>query len=133
MKNVRVRVQELRMPNSNGTCLPVRNAAMQPSNLKPKKRSKRKPSDLTTEEVSNVVSLLKNLVADLDEEDEDGQIVIESVQTPECHSKVIPRHDMFSVFTLSYLASISIVDGCLRSIFPSPSPISRSTPLTMHK
>ena len=53
---------------------------MQPSNLNPKKRSKRKPSDLTTEEVSNVVSLLKNLVADLDEEDADGQIVTESVQ-----------------------------------------------------
>ena len=56
------------------------NAAMQTSNLKPRKRSKRKPSDLTTEEVSNVVSLLKNLVADLDEEDEDGQIVIENTQ-----------------------------------------------------
>jgi len=53
---------------------------MGPSDLKPRKRSKRKPSDLTTEEVSNVVSLLKNLVADLDEEDEDGQVVIESVQ-----------------------------------------------------
>jgi hypothetical protein len=53
---------------------------MQISNPKPRKRSKRKPSDLTTEEVSNVVSLLKNLVADLDEEDEDGQIVIVNVQ-----------------------------------------------------
>ena len=53
---------------------------MQASNLKTRKRSKRKPSDLTTEEVSNVVSLLKNLAADLDEEDEDGQIVIENVQ-----------------------------------------------------
>ena len=53
---------------------------MQTSNLKPRKRSKRKPSDLTTEEVSNVVSLLKDLVADLDEEDADGQIVIENVQ-----------------------------------------------------
>jgi len=53
---------------------------MPPSELKPKKRTKRKPSDLTTEEVSNVVSLLKNLAAYLDEEDEDGQIVIESVR-----------------------------------------------------
>ena len=53
---------------------------MQTSNLKTKKRSKRKPSDLTSEEVSNVVSLLKNLVADLDEEDDDGQIVIENVR-----------------------------------------------------
>jgi len=53
---------------------------MPPSEPKPKKRTKRKPSDLTTEEVSNVVSLLKNLAADLDEEDEDGQIVIESVR-----------------------------------------------------
>ena len=43
--------------------------------------SKRKSSDLTTEEVSNVVSLLKDLVADLDKEDEDGQIVIENVQS----------------------------------------------------
>jgi hypothetical protein len=49
------------------------------SNPKSKKR-KRKLSDLTTEQVSNVVSLLKNLMADLDEEDKDGQIVIENVQ-----------------------------------------------------
>ena len=53
---------------------------MQTSNPQPRKGSKRKPSDLTTEEVSNVVSLLKNLVVDLDEEDEDGQIIIENVQ-----------------------------------------------------
>ena len=39
-----------------------------------------KPSDLTMEEVSNVVSLLKNLMANLNEEDEDGQIVIKNVQ-----------------------------------------------------
>ena len=53
---------------------------MQTSNLKPRRRSKRKPSDLTTEEVSNVVSLLKNLMANLNKEDEDGQIVIKNVQ-----------------------------------------------------
>ena len=50
---------------------------MQISDLKVRKRSKRKPSDLTSEEVSNVVSLLKYLVVDLDEEE---QIVIENVQ-----------------------------------------------------
>lgn len=57
-------------------------AAMQTSNISnPKsKKRKRKLSDLTTEQVSNVVSLLKNLMADLDEEDKDGQIVIENVQ-----------------------------------------------------
>ena len=58
----------------------LHSTTMPPSELKPKKRTKRKPSDLTTEEVSNVVSLLKNLAAYLDEEDEDGQIVIESVR-----------------------------------------------------
>ena len=90
------------------------NAAMQTSNLKPRKRSKRKPSDLTTEEVSNVVSLLKNLVADLDEEDEDGQIVIENVQN------VIRKLSQDTVrlgffFPLSYLA----MDDSFRSICPS--------------
>lgn len=61
---------------------------MQTSNLKTRKRSKRKPSDLTMEEVSNVVSLLKNLVADLDEEDDSHR------KRPECHPQVVPRHSM---------------------------------------
>ena len=106
--------------------IPVaRNAAMQTSNLKTKKRSKRKPSDLTSEEVSNVVSLLKNLVADLDEEDEDGQIVIENVQNvirklsqdTVClffsivvygHWWLFRKHLSFSDFTINALANAQV-------------------------
>ncbi|GLB38677.1 hypothetical protein LshimejAT787_0505420 [Lyophyllum shimeji] len=44
------------------------------------KRAKRKLSDLTYEETNDIVSLLKNLLGDLDEDDADGLSVIESVK-----------------------------------------------------
>jgi len=44
------------------------------------KRAKRKLSDLTSEETNDIVSLLKSLLGDLDEDDEDGLSVIESVK-----------------------------------------------------
>jgi hypothetical protein len=76
------------------------------------KKSKRKPSDLTTEEVSNVVSLLKSLVVDLDPDDEDGQIVIESAQN------VIRKLSQDTVCFGSGHCPIGI-DDSLRSIFRS--------------
>ena len=42
--------------------------------------TKRKLSDLTSEETNDIVSLLKNLLGELDEEDEDGQSVVDSVK-----------------------------------------------------
>lgn len=42
-------------------------------------RTRRKLSDLTSEETNDIVSLLKNL-CDFDEDDEDGLSVIESVK-----------------------------------------------------
>ncbi|KAJ6632179.1 hypothetical protein B0H10DRAFT_2206580 [Mycena sp. CBHHK59/15] len=80
---------------------------MPPSEPKPRKRTKHKPSDLTTEEVSNVVSLLKNLVADLDDEDEDGQIVIESVQNV-IRKLSQDTHLSFSDLTLNSLVNTQI-------------------------
>ncbi len=44
------------------------------------KRAKRKLSDLTSEETNDIVSLLKSLLGHLDEDDEDGLSVIESVK-----------------------------------------------------
>ena len=88
------------------------NAVMQTSNIKPKKRSKRKPSDLSTEEVSNVVSLLKNLVVGLDEEDEDGQIVIENVQNV---IRKLSQDTVCFFFPIVVLA----IDDSFRSIFPT--------------
>ncbi|KAF8347417.1 hypothetical protein F5887DRAFT_955718 [Amanita rubescens] len=44
------------------------------------KRAKRKLSDLTSKETNEIVSLLNSLLGDLDEDDEDGLSVIESVK-----------------------------------------------------
>jgi hypothetical protein len=93
----------------------MRNAAMQTSIVNPRRRTKRKSSNLTTEEVSNVVSLLKNLVAVLDEEDEEGQIVIENVQNVICKLSrlLLPRHCMSLFFSIVVLP----IDNSFQNIF----------------
>ncbi|KAF8333289.1 hypothetical protein F5887DRAFT_1273779 [Amanita rubescens] len=73
------------------------------------KRAKRKLSDLTSEETNDIVSLLKSLLGDLDEDDEDGLSVIESVKNViRKLEKTERKHLPFSEVSVTSLANAHI-------------------------